>query len=60
MSEEQLELLWYFAPTKTKMELALNLVVEILKAAENQRAWISLDDGKYEITLNKIKDKPNE
>lgn len=35
MSEEQLELLWYFAPTKTKIELALNLVVEVLKAAED-------------------------
>lgn len=54
MSEEQLEILWYFAPAKTKMELAINLVVEVLKAAEDQRAWVSLDDGKYEITMKKL------
>lgn len=57
---EPLDILWGLAPTETKLELSLNLIVEILKVAEAHRIQVTLDDGKYEITLNKIDDKPNE
>ncbi len=57
---EPLDILWGLAPTEIKLELSLNLIVEILKVAEAQRIQVTLDDGKYEITLNKIDDKPNE
>ena len=49
-----LEALWNVAPTEIKLELSLNLIVEILKVAEAQRIQVTLDDGKYEITLNKL------
>lgn len=49
-----LEALWNVAPTGIKLELSLNLIVEILKVAEAQRIQVTLDDGKYEITLNKL------
>lgn len=57
---EPLDILWGLAPTETKLELALNLIVEILKVADGHQIKITLDDGDYEIILNKMKDKPNE
>lgn len=49
-----LEALWNVAPTRMRLELSLNLIVEILKVAEAQRIQVTLDDGKYEITLDKL------
>lgn len=46
--------LWNVAPTRMRLELSLNLIIEILRAVENQRIQVTLDDGKYEIKLNKL------
>lgn len=46
--------LWNVAPTRMRLELALSLVVEILKVAKNHRMEVTFDDGKYEIILNKL------
>lgn len=51
---DPLETLWALAPTKIKLELSLNLIVEVLKVAEAQHTQVTLDDGKYEIVLNRI------
>lgn len=51
---EPLEVLWSLAPVEIKLELALNVIVEVLKMSEGRRAEITLDDGKYEIVLNKL------
>lgn len=51
---EPLEVLWTLAPAELKFQLSLSLVVDILKAVENNRVNITLDDGKYEIVLNKL------
>lgn len=51
---EPLEVLWSLAPVEIKLELSLNLIVEILKISDGRRAEITLDDGKYEIVLNKL------
>jgi hypothetical protein len=51
---EPLEVLWSLAPVEIKLELSLNLIVEVLKISEGRRAEITLDDGKYEIVLNKL------
>nr|DAW68568.1 MAG TPA: hypothetical protein [Caudoviricetes sp.] len=53
---EPLDVLWSLAPIEAKLELSLNLIVEVLKAAEAQRIQVTLDDGKYEITLNRLED----
>lgn len=57
---EPLDVLWSLAPVETRLELSLNLIVEILKVAEAQRIQVTLDDGKYEITLNKLEDAQSE
>lgn len=49
-----LETLWNVAPTRMRLELALSLIVEILKISENHRMEVTFDDGKYEIILNKL------
>ena len=49
-----LEVLWSLAPVEIKLELSLNLIVEVLKMSEGRHAEITLDDGKYEIVLNKL------
>nr|DAS72673.1 MAG TPA: hypothetical protein [Caudoviricetes sp.]DAX17372.1 MAG TPA: hypothetical protein [Caudoviricetes sp.] len=46
--------LWNVAPTRMRLELALSLMVEILKVAKNHRMEVTFDDGKYEIILNKL------
>lgn len=51
---EPLEVLWNLAPAEIKLELSLNVIVEILKISDGRRAEITLDDGKYEIKLNKL------
>lgn len=48
--------LWNVAPTRIRLKLSLSLIVEILKAAESQRIQVTLDDGKYEVTLNRLED----
>ena len=53
---EPLDVLWSLAPAETRLELSLNLIVEILKVAEAQRIRVTLDDGKYEITLSRLED----
>lgn len=57
---DPLETLWALAPTKIKLELSLSLIVEVLKLAEAQHIQVTLDDGKYEITLNKLEDTQSE
>ena len=57
---EPLDVLWSLAPVETRLELSLNLIVKILKVAEAQRIQVTLDDGKYEITLNKLEDTQSE
>jgi hypothetical protein len=54
MPEQQLELLWYLAPEPTKLELALSLIAEVLKVVDDNRINITLDDGDYEIVMNKL------
>lgn len=51
---EPLEVLWSLASVEIKLELSLNLIVEVLKMSEGRRAEITLDDGEYEIVLNKL------
>lgn len=51
---EPLEALWILAPVEIKLELSLNFIVEVLKMSEGRRAEIVLDDGRYEIKLNKL------
>lgn len=51
---EPLEVLWSLAPVEIKLELSLNVIVEVLKMSEGIRAEITLDDGEYEIVLNKL------
>lgn len=46
--------LWNVAPTRMRLELALSLIVEILKVAKNHRMEVTFDDSKYEIILNKL------
>ena len=53
---EPLEVLWSLAPVEIKLELSLNVIVtEVLKMSEGRRAEITLDDGEYEIVLNKLR-----
>lgn len=52
-----LEVMWSSAPPDVKLILALNYVVEILRAAEDSKAVVTLDDGKYEIVLNRLEVK---
>lgn len=49
-----IEVMWAQAPSDIKVNLALSLIVEILKVAEAHRIQVTLDDGEYEITLNKL------
>lgn len=49
-----IEVMWAQAPEDIKVNLALSLIVEILKISDGGRAEIVLDDGKYEIVLNKL------
>ena len=52
---EPLEVLWSLAPAELKLQLSLSLVVDILKAIEDHRVTVTLDDGnKYEIVINKL------
>ena len=51
---EPLEVLWSLAPAELKLQLSLSLVADILKAVKDNRVNITLDDGKYEIKLNKL------
>ena len=51
---EPLEVLWSLAPAEIKLELALSLIVEILKISDGGRAEVTLDDGRYEIKLNQL------
>ena len=53
---EPLDVLWSLAPAEIKLELSLNLIVEILKAAEAHRIKVTFDDGRYEIVLNRLED----
>lgn len=57
---EPIDILWGLAPGEVKLELTLNPITEMLKVADGHRIKITLDDGDYEIILNKMKDKPNE
>lgn len=57
---EPLDMLWGLAPVEIKLELSLNLIVEILKVAEARRIEVTLGDGKYEITLNKLEGTQSE
>lgn len=49
-----IEVMWAQAPEDIKVNLALSLIVEVLKMSEGRRAEITLDDGEYEIVLNKL------
>lgn len=51
---EPIDILWGLAPGEVKLELALNLITEILKVADGHRIKITLDDGDYEIVMNKL------
>lgn len=46
--------MWTQAPSDIKVNLALSLIVEILEASDGHRIKITLDDGDYEIKLNKL------
>ena len=50
-----IEVMWAQAPEEIKLELALNLVVDVLKISDNNSVKITFDDSKYEIVLNKLK-----
>ena len=49
-----IEVMWAQAPSDIKVNLALSLITEILKISDGRRAEITLDDGEYEIVLNKL------
>ena len=49
-----MEVMWAQAPSDIKINLSLGLIVEILKISDDGRAEVTLDDGKYEIVLNKL------
>ena len=49
-----IEVMWAQAPSDIKVNLALSLIVEILEASEGNRIEITLDDGDYEIVMNKL------
>ena len=51
---EPIDILWGLAPTEIKLELAFNLITEILKVADGHQIKITLDDGDYEIVMNKL------
>lgn len=51
---EPLDILWHLAPNEIKLELALNLITKILKVADGNRIEVTLDDGDYEIVMNKL------
>lgn len=51
---EPIGILWGLAPGEVKLELALNLITEILKVADGHQIKITLDDGDYEIVMNKL------
>lgn len=51
---ESIDILWGLTPTEIKLELALNLITEILKVADGHLIKITLDDGDYEIVMNKL------
>lgn len=51
---EPLDILWHLAPNEIKLELALNLITKILKVADGNRIKVTLDDGDYEIVMNKL------
>ena len=51
---EPIDILWGLAPGEVKLELALNLITEILKVAGGHQIKITLDDGDYEIVMNKL------
>lgn len=51
---EPIDILWGLAPGEVKLELALNLITEILKVADGHQIKITLDDGDYEIVMNKL------
>ena len=53
-STHPIEVMWAQAPTEIKLELALNLITEILKVADGHQIKITLDDGDYEIVMNKL------
>lgn len=51
---EPIDILWGLAPVEVKLELALNLITEILKVADGHQIKITLDDGDYEIVMKKL------
>lgn len=51
---EPIDILWGLTPGEVKLELALNLITEILKVADGHLIKITLDDGDYEIVMNKL------
>lgn len=51
---EPIDILWGLAPGEVKLELALNLITEILKVADGHQIKITLDDGDYEIVMKKL------
>lgn len=51
-----LEALWNVAPTRIRLKLSLSLIVEILKTAEARHIKITLDNGRYEVVLNRLED----
>lgn len=53
---EPIDILWHLAPNEIKLELALNLITEILKVADGNQIKVTLDDGDYEIVMNKLED----
>lgn len=53
---EPIDILWGLAPGEVKLELALNLITEILKVADGHQIKITLDDGDYEIVMKKLED----
>ena len=53
-SMHPIEVMWVQAPSDIKINLSLSLIAKILKISENHRMEVTLDDGKYEIILNKL------
>lgn len=51
---EPIDILWGLAPGEVKLELALNLITEILKVADGHQIKTTLDDGDYEIVMKKL------
>ena len=57
MDDETLDIMWTLAPPEKKIILATDFVVKVLQVAEGTHMIVNLDDGRYELVLNKLEEE---